>query len=210
MKSRRDHQRPALAQKIEHALRSANERFAADWIASLETTRGLDKDSSVLRTPTHAFDVVMAVNLHVWPARFRFALARGSVDVGSRGDPASDFDGPAFHRAADSLDRARTERKPLAIDIRGGDKSIVHLAEATAQLHHAIVADWTPRACEVVRLARKSTEHSQGLTQQDIAAKLGITQPAVSKMLTQAHHAELLASEAQLRDALEYLGGTDA
>ncbi len=109
------------------------------------------------------------------------------------------------------LDRQwETERKPLAIDIRGGDKSIVHLAEATAQLHHAIVADWTSRACEVVRLARESTEHSQGLTQQDIAAKLGITQPAVSKMLTQAHHAEFLASEAQLRDALEYLGGTEA
>jgi len=53
--------------------------------------------------------------------------------------------------------------------------------------------------------------HSEGLTQREIAAKLGITQPAVSKMLTQAHHGELLASEAQLRAALDHLGGgTDA
>jgi len=128
VQSRREHQRAALAQQIEHALRTANEQFITDWIAPLETTRGLDEVSSLLRTPRHAFDAAMTVNLHVWPARFRFALAHGSVDVGDPGDPASDFDGPAFHRAADSLDRTRRQRKPLAIDIRGGEKRIVHLA----------------------------------------------------------------------------------
>lgn len=202
--SRQIHKRASVAAQVERAIQTVNGRFATLWIARMETTRGLDEVSAVLETSGPAFDVIVAINLHVWPAQFRFALADGRLDVGRQGDRAGDFDGPAFHRASDALKRARTEKRPLALNLQGVDTGVLRLVEETAQLHHIIMASWTPRAAEAVHLVREPASDGDNLTQEEIATRLNISQPAVSKRFRQAHHSELVASEAAIRAWLEH------
>ncbi|MBP7149453.1 MAG: hypothetical protein KBD01_18145 [Acidobacteria bacterium] len=185
--------RRRLGARIEKVLRALGRTFAEDWLAPLVTTRGLDEVSGLLRRPDHAFDVAVALNLELWPRRFRVALAHGAIDVAPGSGDASAMDGPAFHAAADALERARRDDLALAVALPGLAPEAAALVEALARMHHAVVSGWSPRMAAVVAAYRR---HG---TQAKVADALGITQQAVSKALRSARWPELVAAESALR-----------
>lgn len=211
--SRKEPDRAELGRRIEAALARVNARHARAWIAPLETTRGLDEVSSLLRHPGAAFEVVAAVNVMLWPARFRFALAGGSIDVGDVGDHAADLDGPAFHRAADALARAREERRPLAVSLDALSPEVSRLLEETAHLHHAHLRAATARGIEIMRHARGLLTDGPPPTGREIAEVLDVSPSAVSQALTRSHHGEMVAAEEAITALLATLpdgdGGAD-
>lgn len=204
--SRQERDRAALGGRIEQALTLVNTRYAGEWIAPVVTTRGLDEVSSVLRRPRHAFDVVTTLNVVLWPARFRFALAGGAIDVGEVGDVAADLDGPAFHRAADALARAREEHRPMALGADLLDAAVARVAEETMRLHHAHLRTATPRGMEIARRVRAVDGAGTSPTQREVAAALDISPAAISQALTRGHHGDLVAAEDAIR---ELLAGVD-
>ncbi|MCA9752969.1 MAG: hypothetical protein KC591_12310 [Gemmatimonadetes bacterium] len=196
--SRRKPHRAELAQKIEAVLGAVNVEQESSLLAGLETTKGLDEISAVLSRATPVFDIITRINLALWPDRFRFALADGALDLGEPGDPASRYDGPAFHRAAEALARARREKRPLALAIEAADPAACRVVEEACRLHHETLRDWTDAAHEAATLARTDNA-GESPTQQEIARALGVTQPAISTRLRQARHSELLAAEEAIR-----------
>lgn len=198
--SRRVEDREGLAARIEAVLAGLNHRHRADLLAPLETTRGLDEISAVLARRRPAFELVVGLNLALWPHRFRFALADGYLDV--VGERASDMDGPAFHRAADALARARKHALPLTLDFERSPAAGARLAEAAARMHHLMMGQWTEKIAEVVRALHPLTrteEVSQGV----VGARLGKTQQAVSDLVRKAQLDALLSTEAALADWFE-------
>lgn len=197
--------RAALARALETALREIREISGPDaraWIAPLESVRGLDELSGVLSRPGPALAAVFHLARELWPHRFRFALAWGDLDVGFDSGQAGAMDGPAFHRAADALRRARRQRLPLALQVPGWPEEAVALVEDAVRLHTALTAAWTPRQAEVVR-----TWWRLG-PQRQVARHLGIAQSTVSETLAKARARDLRALEEDLPRHLDWLHRT--
>jgi len=143
-------------------------------------------------------DEVLNAALH--PARFRAALASGTVDVAAQSRDAASMDGPAFHRAADALAQARRGGLSFAIAIEGAPQEVVHLVQAAARLHEAISSSWTAREAEAVHVYRLEG------TQAAVARKLRITQQAVSDALLRARLSDLTFAEEAIRTWLQKEG----
>jgi hypothetical protein len=158
--SRKAPARSSLSKRIERALKRVSDAFSDEWFAKPMTTRGLDEVSGVLRLATHAFDIAVQINLAIWPQRFRFGLASGSIDVGERSRRASDMDGSAFHNAAKALHRAATQDLPFATELNVDDAAGVGLIEQIAALHASIIKRWPRGAAAVVVAYRElKTQH---------------------------------------------------
>lgn len=173
---------------LERCLRGVLERLGAEadlWHAPLEAVKGIDELSSVILVPARAFDVAWEINLALWPERFRFALAEGDVDIGWETRRAGPMDGPAYHRAAAALQRARDSARPFTLGLAHVASADGDVFESLAMLHERIMHGWSPREAETVRLYHEFGQQTA------VAERLGITQQAVSDALRRAAEKEL-------------------
>jgi hypothetical protein len=107
--------------------------------------------------------------------------------------------GPAFTWAREAVEAAK--KHPQHVAVRGDDEVAAQDVAGSLVLLCAVIADRTPAAWEAIDLARA------GLSQAEVAAKLGITRQAVGQRLAAAHWRE----EAQARPVLlRLLGRADA
>lgn len=90
--------------------------------------------------------------------------------------------GPAFIHARQAVEAAK--RHPRHLTVRADDEQAGQDVAATLGLLSILIDDRTPPAWEAIDLARA------GLTQSEIAAKLGVTRQAVGQRLTAAHWRE--------------------
>jgi len=185
IESRRAPARRELAVKVEVALAGLRERFAGAWRAPMVTTRGLDEASSVLADPSVALDVAFAVNLELWPQRFRFALGAGGIDVRLGTGDAAAMDGAAFHHAAAGLARIEKTGGVFAVEGAGIERVSGAVVEAAAHLVGTLMSGWTETEAHAVRAYRDAG------TQAGAAERLGVSQPTVSAALKRAHHSEI-------------------
>lgn len=200
VKSRERPNRSALAEQIEDVIREVNRLFAHDFVAPIETTRGLDEVSALLHAPDNAFDIVYSVNLLLWPAMFRFGLGSGGIDVWGQSGRASDMDGPAFHHAADALARGRHNGIPLSVNIHLLQTATERLIEASGILSQAVMREWTPKTARAIRTYRPISGASP--TQRQVAAQLGQTQQALSEAIRSGHLRELTVARTAIQSAL--------
>jgi hypothetical protein len=185
--------RKGLSRTIGLALSDAASAHAAEWHAPLAIARGLDELSALMTRPDRAFDVAVALNLAIWPHRFRFSLASGTVDVGLETARAPAMDGSAFHRASDGLRRAKQFDLPFAVVAPELPAEVSRLVEELARLHGILMADWTRSRARTVAAFR-------GLgSQKRVAGELGVTQQSVSEALRRARNGEMLAAEEAIR-----------
>ncbi len=157
-----------------------------DW---LEPPRHGDDERvvAVARRPGAAARCALQSWIALPPPRFRFALAA---------DAAPDA---ALRRAEEALSRAAAEERPFVADVPAWAPTLAAAVEDALRLHHLLVADWTERQAEVVRLWRLLGR------QADVAERLGITQSSVSQTLARAHAQELAAHESSLAALLDGL-----
>ncbi len=194
--------REGFAKRLEEVLTELGQGAEAgknEWIAPLESTRGLDELSGAVLKPGPALRAYFHLNRSLWPHRFRFALGRGRIDVGLESGQAGSMDGPAFHLAADALDRAKKEGKPLAIAARGAPDSALALAESCAGLHASCVLAWTPRQAAVVSAWLRTRN------QKSVAASLGVTQSTISEILAKARLKTIMKAERDLSAFLDWI-----
>ncbi len=95
--------------------------------------------------------------------------------------------GPAFVHARAAVERAKARPGPVALGVVGHDRGRAADAEAVLTLLGAVAARRTPAGWEVIDAVR---DVGVGARQEDVAARLGITQQAVSQRLRTALWAE--------------------
>ena len=187
--SRKVEDRQALADRLQATLPRVAEDFQAEWVAPLVATRGIDELSATLRKPHRVFDLMVVLNLSLWPQRFRFGVASGAVDIGLDSGDAAAMDGPAFHAASEAVARARHEGLPLALRLPEMNERCAGLAESVARLHGAIVQSWTKLQKEMVVRYRELGNQNQ------VAEEFQVTQQSVSGALRAARYRDLAAAE---------------
>jgi hypothetical protein len=174
--------------KFQEAAGELSRRFEDSLSAPIQV--GENCISAVLNTSNLAFDFAVALAEAVWPMRLTTSL----VSVGHQVGPTPDAN--AHTRALAAVMEARRSGSAFNFNITSRKAPEMRMAETAALLHATIREDWTPTRAAAVR-----TYRSLG-RQKEVAAKLGITQQAVSQMLRGARLRELSALEATMQEWL--------
>jgi hypothetical protein len=146
-----------------------------------------DEVQAVLDDADLAVDLALAV------------LRRGGWSVGIGAGPvdqplpptARAGSGGAFVLAREAVDRAKSRTRPLPVAVQGADAGSAADAEAVLTLVAAVAERRTAAGWQVIDALRSP---GAGARQHDVAARLGISQQAVSQRLRTALWAEEVAA----------------
>lgn len=170
--------------------------FSDTFHAPLVQTQGIDTLSGVLKRPDMSYRICRMVNEGIWPDAFRFAIVRGHLDVAIRSRDAARIDGPAFHTAADLIERAKRENLYYAFQsATEPDESDMLLTQLASVLHMSR-ARWTSRQRSIIELYEKLG------SQNAVAGRLHISQQAVSDALVKSCYREISRADEAVTSAL--------
>ena len=144
--------------------------YGATRMAPTGFTQG-DEIQLLLRPGTDPFPAILHAFLRPDARTLRWVVVAGSVEPGS--GPATEWTGPAYHRARVVLGQAKANRIGLVAET--GDTVTDELLADLAPLLPALLGELTNRQREVGRLFLVD-----GLLQADIASRLGVSRATVS------------------------------
>ena len=141
----------------------------------VERTVG-DEVQAVLTSAEAAVDLALQlVRRRVWSV----GIGAGPIDEPLR-STARASSGPAFVHARRAVERARGRGEPVSVVVAGQDADAEESATAIVQLLASVVRRRSVAGWEVGDLM------GPGVTQRDVAARLGITTQAVSQRIASA------------------------
>lgn len=182
-------QRRLLA-TLERQNRDLDPRVVA---APLRVTDG-DGVQGLLRRAGAIVDIVVGIEDALHPASMTWGVGRGTLTTDLHEDVAV-LDGPCFHRARRALDTARHDAVWLRSEGLGGPYDIV--LGSLFGLMGAVRSRWTDVQARYAREVR-------GRLQREVAERLGVSEPAVSKGLSAARFAALVEAERAARALLDW------
>ncbi len=181
IKSRDIPDRGKISLHIQSALDSVNSQFENEFFAPIILTRGMDELSGVLNRLDSSYKICHEINTLMKKYQFRFAIVRGIIDIGLDSRNAAKMDGPAFHKAADLIKKARYNNLRYLFDLGSAYRGYNQCLNDLVNLVDIIRSEWTPHQRNVAKLY-EIHKH-----QERTARDLGITQQAVSDALISAH-----------------------
>lgn len=189
--------RRRAAGTLRKALSEESKAFAGEFEAPPVLTRGIDEFAAVLRSPAPVFRLCRSINFSIHPLRFRFAVIRGTIDIGIETGDAARMDGPAFHAASDGIDSIRSRKESYLFHL-GRDPQVAPWLNVLANTVQVIMNGWTANQVAVVALADEIG------VQKDIARRRKVTPQAVSDTLRAANWNEVARAFGLIDD---YLAG---
>lgn len=192
--------RQKLSRKIRLVIDHITRKFQKEFYAPLVLTRGIDELSGVLKRSNMSYRICRFLNEEVSPHRFRFAIAKGPLDIAITSKDARKMDGPAFHTGANMIQRAKRDNLYYSFNLGFRFQEFDLCLNELTRLLHILRNGWTDHQRRVVRFYEKFGN------QKAVAKALGITQQAVSDALRQAHWKELKRVETIIDGTLERHG----
>lgn len=172
-KSRALHRRAAVQRKFEKAIETVNAEFKSSIASRFLVTLG-DEFQGLLISPAVSYDFVVRFQELMNPVPFSYGIGLGTLSTPLQ-PAALGMDGESFHRARSALTVAKKSKRQLVYDI---DHPALGLVNALVGLIEQEWGQLTPRQKQIARLMK----HLE--TQEAVASRLGITQPAVSKAVS--------------------------
>jgi hypothetical protein len=172
------HASTRVGDRVESLLRTLapwTERWADAIALPIERTVG-DEIQIVLTTPEAALDLGLTLARE---GNWSVGIGVGPAD-GPLGASARVSSGPAFVAARVAVERAKLKSEPVPIVIAGVHDDAAEAATAVVQLLAAVVRRRSRAGWEVADLL------TEGVTQRDVAARLAISQQAVSQRVASA------------------------
>ncbi len=200
VRSRDSFERQKLSHKIRLAINSLLKEFRDELYAPLVLTRGIDELAGVLKQPDLSYLICRLLNVKVSPHLFRFAIARGNLDIAVNSRDARKMDGQAFHMAADMIQQAKKENLYYCFNLGPQFAEFNPCLTAFANTLHILRSGRSNHQHLVVQLYEKFGN------QKAVAERLGITQQAVSDALRQAHWKEIKRGEDLIGEVLKRHG----
>lgn len=159
-------------------LKELSLQWKESWIEQPAFIQNSDQIAAVLRSPRHAFDFSVAINLAAWPLQYQVSV--GSMDM----------------KMAHVSKLRKTPKQLFTMQLRGFPLALQELIESSARLHADIMYDWKPsRAAAATTMRKTETQHAA-------AEALGIRQQSVSEALRAAHAKDLVSLEDAIRTCL--------
>ena len=191
--------RAAIQRSFSSAVRKVNKEFESAIASKFLVTLG-DEFQGLLRSPADSYRFVRRFQQLVKNVTFSFGVGIGKLST-PLNEEALGMDGEVFYRARAALSKAKKLEQELVYD----------LGSPASELLNALIGmmekEWerlTPRQRRIIEL-RKSLEN-----QTDVAHKLRISQPAVSKVLLSPTIRQLDEAEKAVIRFLKLLQGETA
>lgn len=174
-KSRSLSRRAAVQRKFAKAIETVNTEFKPAIASRFLVTLG-DEFQGLLVSPAESYSVVQRFRELMDPVPFSYGVGIGTLSTPLR-PSAVGMDGEVFHRARSALTSAKKSKRMLVYDFDFPSSGLVNA------LLGLIEQEWarlTPRQKQIARLLKQLEN------QEDVARRLRITQPAVSKAASRA------------------------
>jgi hypothetical protein len=177
---------------LEAACARVNGEWSVDLIAGFTMLKGVDELGGVLRTPRAVFSMVSAFEEAARPRRIRWVLAGGGIDTAVESGEVARMDGPAFHAAAAGM--AALKRSKLQFAATGGDPLL------DRALGGLVSAALLFRGTRTESQQRAIEEYARAGSQATAAARLGVSQQAVSEALIRSGYTRMAEVEAIIHE----------
>lgn len=184
--------RARFQQTLEATLQTVNDRFEAAAQTPFQILKGIDEVGGVLYGLERVYDVVKYVTRELHPVDIRFAVARGTVDVGLDSGEIAAMDGPAFHAADRILDDI--EERDRTFGLEADDAFVDVLLQNYVNLQFLVADAWTDKELEVITLYERLG------TQEAVADRLDVTQQRVSSVIQDTNWNVINGIETDLRE----------
>jgi len=203
VESRKLSERGKIQNKLKMELAAINLQYS-EYIQSNFTITLGDEFQGLMSEATYIMAIIDRIRYAMQPVNIRFGIGFG--DITTEIDPklAIGADGPAYHNARLALeDLKRLDKKSLQTNIKlvTGDISlagIVHLINVSFSSLYAIEEGWTKQQKEnVVSMLRHS-----GMTQKELAEKLGVEPSTVNRSLQSANFNLYVEQKEAIEEAL--------
>ncbi len=191
-KSRSLPRRAAVQRKFAKAIETINAEFKPAIASRFLVTLG-DEFQGLLTSPAESYSLVQRFQDLMDPVPFSYGVGLGTLSTPLQ-PSALGMDGEAFHRARSALSSAKKSKRQLVYDF---DHPALGLVNALLGLMEQEWARLTPRQRQIARLLKQLDN------QEDVARRLRITQPAVSK--ASSRFSRIAEAESALRSFLDSL-----
>ena len=179
--------------RLNNTLDQVNAEFADDIYAPLTLTRG-DEVSGVLTGIENAYRIVDTILEAVHPNLIRFAIVYGPLEMTIESRDAERISGTAFRQAAEILYSQKPEN---LITLQINNSLVDRLISSHMNLTFFLKRQWTRRQLEVIALYKNLG------SQKEVAERLKIAQPTVSRTLKTANYDEISEAEQTINEALK-------
>lgn len=188
--SRRISDRERFQNKFSDILKNINAEYVEDIFADFKILKGIDEIGGVLSSMSNIYNIINEILEQLHPHLIRSVLIFDYIDTGLESFDVSKMDGPAFHKASDTMDTLKKSKLMFQMSV---DDKIFDIA-ITGQINLILLTkkNWSLKQHQIVREYKKTNN------QDDVARKLGITQQAVSKTLNNVMWKEIFLIEEKL------------
>jgi len=179
--SRKINNRERFGVQLRDCLNDLNQSHSA-LVAGFAVQAGIDEFAGIVHT-ANCGEVIISLWSGLYPHAVRCSIVTGLLDVQGVAEQAEhlpsvqDFDGPAFHQAADQLERMRDSDQLLCYQNSALASWQNGLISKLGDLLYAQRLDWTQRQQEVI------SRYALDGTQTAVADRLGISQSVISRSL---------------------------
>ncbi len=185
--SRKIADRRGFAESVRGCLQQLNQQRDT-LIASFKVQAGIDEFAGIVKTPGTGH-MMRKLWFDLYPHAARCSVVTGALDIQGVADASGqapavyDFDGPAFHQAADQLASMQQTEQLFCYHHAGLDVCQANLISGLGDLLYAQMLGWTQRQHEIV------SDYLQRGSQSATAKHLGISQSAISHSLSAIDYA---------------------
>lgn len=178
VKSRQLPERADIQKRFLHLAREINLKFSRVLEAKFVVTHGDEAQALLkLNNAQAVFSIFEYLSMSLREVDFRCGIGFGALNTPLQ-ETAIGMDGPAWQNAQKAIDLVKRRRQ--IIHFEGKDAKITEQLNALANLLCYLQSRWTKEQAEAICLLLEARNRKE------IATKLGISNAAVSKRLTNA------------------------
>jgi len=196
VKSRVTLERAELQKRIQAAVGQVDERFREQIAVPFRIVAG-DEIRGLLRDETCSYELILAIERAIWPARMRYSVGIGGVTT-ELSESIDAMDGPALHRASEGMDLLKNRKRAHGrlILFRSDDQARDDLLNSLTFLIDSIKNRWTNEQFERAQLAQS------GMSVAEIAGKHGIRSQNATKSLSKSMYYPVEDAQRQINMVL--------
>jgi len=196
VQSRNLNDRQKVQEAFGSALKNAQKTYGQGIVSPLTLTIG-DEFQAVLDRAQDFFAIINHLEESLPDIRFRYGLGVGEISTALNRKAAIGMDGPAFHFARQALEQARQMKRRFVFVC--ASPKIQARIDLFFNWIDTITAGWSKEKLQILHLSQLR------LKQKEVAAKIGISQPAVSQHMRQPVFRLVLQTQQVVLDEIDDL-----
>ncbi len=196
VQSREIRERQKVQEAFQRALAQVQQEYKQGIVSPLTLTIG-DEFQTVLDQSDRFFAMIHCLEEYLPDIRFRYGLGVGEISTALNRKAAIGMDGPAFHFARQALEQARQMKRRFVFVC--ASPKIQARIDLFFNWIDTITAGWSKEKLQILHLSQLR------LKQKEVAAKIGISQPAVSQHMRQPVFRLVLQTQQVVLDEIDDL-----